>query len=131
MWSRRLPQLDDDLDRDIRTEDIVFACVHFRLPVGNSTPNFVQEVEPSPFRQVSEIADEIGNSMIVACAAVPLEDRQRVCRPRAVISFAGHAALIDPASAQRVATTRLKMQTRESDSRLDSEGVGSSSIADS
>lgn len=74
LWRAKLLRLDDDLNHDIQAENIVFACMQFRIPMGSTAPDSVEEVEPALVRQASEIADEIGKGMIVASAGVPLEN---------------------------------------------------------
>jgi hypothetical protein len=47
------------------------------IPVTNAALYLVEKVEPVLLRQVSEVANEVGDRMLVACAAVSLKNCHR------------------------------------------------------
>jgi hypothetical protein len=56
----------------------------------NATPDVAEKVEAALLGQVSEIADQVCDRMLVTRAAVPLKNRDGLGGPGDVVSFMGH-----------------------------------------
>ena len=54
-----------------------------RIPVPNAPPDLAEKVETALLGQVSEIADQVCNGVLVTSAAAPLENRDRLGSPNA------------------------------------------------
>src|ERR1035437_11117998 len=63
----------------------------FRVPMPNPSPDLTDKVETALLSQVSEIADQVCDGMLVTGAAVPLKNRGGLRGPRNVVGFIGHA----------------------------------------
>jgi hypothetical protein len=68
----------------------VFSMM-FRVPMPNPSPDLTDKVETALFSQVSEIADQVCDGMLVTGAAVPLKNSDGLRGPRNVVGFIGHA----------------------------------------
>jgi hypothetical protein len=66
-------RLDGNFDGGIWSKGIAFTSVPFRIPVPNAPADLVEEIEPPFVSQVSKIADQIGNGIVVTCAATSLK----------------------------------------------------------
>jgi len=66
------------------------------VPVPNGSLYLSQEVEAALLGQVSEVANQVCDSMLVASAAVLLEDGHRVGGPGYVSGFVDHAHNPEP-----------------------------------
>jgi hypothetical protein len=78
---------DNDLDRGVRPKTVALRRMLFGVPMANAAPHLIQKVETTILGQMSEIADEVGDGMIVAGAATLLENRNRFRRPGDMVSF--------------------------------------------
>jgi hypothetical protein len=67
----------------------VFSMM-FRVPMPNPSPDLTDKVEPALLSQVSEIADQVCDGMLVTGAAVPLKNRDGLGGPRNVVGFIRH-----------------------------------------
>ena len=76
-----LPWNDGDLDNSVRSEIVVISGMMLGVPVPNGSLYLSQEVEAALLGQVSEVANQVCDSMLVASAAVLLEDGHRVGGP--------------------------------------------------
>jgi len=61
-----------------------------RIPVPNAPPDLAEKVETALLGQVSEIADQVCNGVLVTSAAAPLKNSDRLGSPGDVVSFIGH-----------------------------------------
>src|SRR5450759_2969419 len=68
----------------------VFSMM-FRIPMPNPSPDLTDKVEPALLGQMSEIADEVCDGMLVTGAAVPLKNRDGLGSPSNVVGFISHA----------------------------------------
>ena len=66
-----LPVLDDDLDRGIRSEAIAIMNMTLGVPMPNAPPDLAEKVEAALLGQVSEIADQVCDGILIVSAAVP------------------------------------------------------------
>jgi hypothetical protein len=66
------------------------ASVMFGVPMPNTSPDFTDKVEPALLSQVSEIADQVCDDMLVTSAAVLLKNRDGLGSPRNVVGFIRH-----------------------------------------
>jgi hypothetical protein len=66
------------------------ASVMFGVPMPNSSSDLTDEVEAALLSQVSEIADQVCDGMLVTGAAVPLKNRDGLRGPRNVVGFIRH-----------------------------------------
>ena len=66
------------------------------VPVPNASFYFAQEIEAALLGQVSEVANQVCDSVLVASAAVFLEDVRRVGGPVYVSGFVEHAHNPEP-----------------------------------
>ena len=66
------------------------------IPVPNASFYLTQEIEAALLGQVSEVANQVCDSMVVACAAVFLEDGHRVGGLGYVSGFVDHAHNPEP-----------------------------------
>jgi hypothetical protein len=64
----------------------------FRVPVPNAPPHLAEKVETALISQVSEIADQVCDGMIVTSLTVPLKNRDCLGSPGNVVRFIGHAS---------------------------------------
>jgi hypothetical protein len=64
----RLSRLDDDFDCGILPENV--ALIRMLLGVSASDPpaNLIGKIEAALFSQVTDIAAEIGDGMLIACS---------------------------------------------------------------
>jgi hypothetical protein len=86
----RLPRLDGDLDCGVQPEIVVVTTMMLRIPVPNPPPDLAEKVETALLSQVSEIADQVCDGVLVTSAAAPLENRDRLGSPGDVVGFIGH-----------------------------------------
>src|SRR6266487_1197728 len=63
----------------------------FRIPMANPSPDLTDKVEAALLSQVSEIASQVCNGMLVTGAAAPLKNRDGLGGPRTVVGFISHA----------------------------------------
>jgi hypothetical protein len=82
-----LPWLDDDLDCCVGPKVIPVTRMMFRVPVPNAPRDLAEKVESTLLHQVSQIADQVCNGMLVTCAAMPLKNRDGLGGPRNVVGF--------------------------------------------
>ena len=75
---------------------MIFSMM-FRVPVPNPSPDLTDKVKAALLSQVSEIANQVCDSMLVTGAAVPLKNRDGLGGPGNVIGFIGHAIFFDSA----------------------------------
>src|ERR1039458_1429143 len=68
----------------------VFSMM-FRVPMPNPSPDLTDKVEAALLSQVSEIADQVCDGMLITGAAVLLKNRDGLGGPRNVVGFIGHA----------------------------------------
>jgi hypothetical protein len=61
-----------------------------RVPMPNAPLHLAKKVEAARLGQVSEIADQVCDRMLVTGAAVPLKNRYGLCRPGNVFDFICH-----------------------------------------
>jgi len=61
-----------------------------RIPVPNAPPDLTEKVETALLGQVSEIADQVCDGVLVTSAAAPLKNRDRLGSPGDVVGFIGH-----------------------------------------
>src|ERR1019366_1434908 len=61
------------------------------VPVSNAPLHLAKKVEAALLGQMSEIADQVCDGMLVTGAAVPLKNRDGLGGPRNVVGFIGHA----------------------------------------
>jgi hypothetical protein len=90
----RLEQLsgvDRDLDCRIRPKIVAVFSMKFRVPMPNPSPDLFDKVKAAFFSQVSEIANQVCDGMLVTGAAVPLINRDGLGGPGKVVGFIGHA----------------------------------------
>jgi hypothetical protein len=88
---KRLSWIDRDLNCGIRPKNVVIFSMMFRVPVPNPSPDLTDKVKAALLSQVSEIANQVCDGMLVAGAAVPLISRDGVGGPGNVVGFIGHA----------------------------------------
>jgi hypothetical protein len=69
---------------------VMVASVMFGVPMPNSSSDLTDEVEATLLSQVSEIADQVCDGMLVTSAAVPLKYRDGLGGPRNVVGFIRH-----------------------------------------
>src|SRR5471030_1671185 len=62
----------------------------FGVPMPNPSPDFTDKVEAALLSQVSEIADQVCDDMLVTSAAVLLKNRDGRGGPRNVVGFIRH-----------------------------------------
>jgi hypothetical protein len=66
------------------------ANVMFGVPMPNPSPDLTDKVEAALLSQVSEIADQVCDSMLVTSAAVLLKNCDGLGGPRNVVGFIRH-----------------------------------------
>ena len=88
----RLSRRDGDLDCGVRPKMVAVTCIMLRVPVSNAPPYLAEKVEAALLGQMSEIADQVCDGMLVTSAAVPLKNCDRVGGPGDVVSFVDHAS---------------------------------------
>ena len=59
----------------------------FRVPMPNPSPDLTDKVEPALLGQMSEIADEVCDGMLVTGAAVPLKNSDGLGSPSNVVGL--------------------------------------------
>jgi hypothetical protein len=64
---------DTYFDRCIRSEMVAVRSMTLGVPVADTAPDFVEKVKAARLCQVSEIANEVCDHILVACAAMLLE----------------------------------------------------------
>jgi len=94
---KRLSRIDRDLDCGIQPENVAIFSTMFRVPMPNPSPDLTDKVKAALLSQVSEIANQVCDSMLVTGAAVPLKNRDGLGGPGNVIGFIGHAIFLDSA----------------------------------
>src|SRR5664280_2140975 len=87
----RLLRRDDDLDCGVWPEMVAVLSMMFRVPMPNPSPDLTDKVKAALLSQVSEIADQVCDGMIVTGAAVPRKIRDSLGSPSNVVGFIGHA----------------------------------------
>src|ERR1035437_1404785 len=87
----QLPWIDRDLHYGIWTQMVADFSMMFRVPMPNPSPDLTDKFETALLSQVSEIADQVCDGMLVTGAAVPLKNRDGLRGPRNVVGFIGHA----------------------------------------
>src|SRR5262249_36845174 len=85
-----LPWRDGDLDRSVRSEVVAIRGMMLGVPMANASFHLAQKIEATLLGQVSEVANKICDGMLVACAAMSLEDCHRVGGPRDVVWLVDH-----------------------------------------
>jgi hypothetical protein len=104
---KRLSRIDRDLDCGIRPKIVAVFRMMFRVPMPNPSPDLTDKVKAALLSQVSEIANQVCDGMLVAGAAVLLKNRDGLGGPGNVIGFIGHALSSDSATKRgRVVTVR-------------------------
>jgi hypothetical protein len=61
------------------------------VPVSDPPANLVQKIQALLFGQMSEIADEIGNGVLIACSTITLKYRYCSGSPSSMVSPIEHA----------------------------------------
>jgi hypothetical protein len=61
------------------------------VPMSDPPANLVQKIETLLFGQMSEIANEIGDGMLISCSTMTLKYRYRGGSPSSVVSPIEHA----------------------------------------
>ncbi|MGB6270743.1 MAG: hypothetical protein WBF44_04050, partial [Pseudolabrys sp.] len=64
----RLPWNDRDLDCGIRAQKVAVFSMMFRVPMPNPSLDLTDKVEAALLSQVSEIADQVCNGVLVTGA---------------------------------------------------------------
>jgi hypothetical protein len=59
--------------------------------VADASPDLAKKVEAALLGQMSQIADQVCDGMLVTGAAVPLKNRDGLGGPSNVVGFIGHA----------------------------------------
>ena len=90
----RLFWRDGNLDRSIRSEMVAIRRMVLGVPVPDASPYLAQEVEASLLGQVSQVADQVCDGMLVASSAVLLENFDRIGGPGDVVRVVDHAITI-------------------------------------
>src|SRR5208283_3641211 len=62
------------------------------IPVPNAPPDLAEKVETALLGQVSEVADQVSNGVLVTSAAAPLKNSDRLGSPGDVVGFIGHSS---------------------------------------
>src|ERR1035438_3288129 len=88
---KRLSRIDRDLDCGIRPKIVAVFRMMFRVPMPNPSPDLTDKVKAALLSQVSEIANQIRDGMLVTGAAVPLINRDGLGGPGNMVGFIGHA----------------------------------------
>jgi len=86
-----LSWIDCDLDCSIMPEVVIVCSMTFREPMANSSPDLTDKVEAALLSQMSEIADQIRDNMLVIRAAASLKYRDGLSGPGSVVARIGHA----------------------------------------
>ena len=79
-----------DLDGSIRPESVAIRSTTLSMPVTDAALDFVQKVEATLLGQVSKVANEVRDRMLVAGAAMLLKNRNRFGRSGNVARFIDH-----------------------------------------
>jgi hypothetical protein len=82
---------DRDLDCGIRPKIVSVFSMKFRVPMANPARNLTDKVKAAFLSQVSEIANQVCDGMLVSGAAVLLINRDGLGGPGNVVCFIGHA----------------------------------------
>jgi hypothetical protein len=90
--SQSIPWNDVDLDCGIRSEIAAVLNMLFRVPMPNAPSCLAEKVEAALISQVSEIADQISNGMVVTSSTVPLKNGDGLGGPGNVVGFISHAS---------------------------------------
>ena len=64
-----------------------------REPVPNASPNLADKIEVALLSQVSKIADQVCDGVLLDGAAAPLKNRERLSGRCNVLGFIDHASL--------------------------------------
>ena len=77
----RLLRRNSDLDRSIRAEIVAIRNMTLGVPMADAALYLVEKVEAALLRQVSEVANEVCDRMLVACVAMFLKNCHRFRGP--------------------------------------------------
>jgi hypothetical protein len=87
--------MDCDLDCSIRPEMVAVVSMTFREPMPNSSPDLTDKLEAALLSQMTEIADQVCDGILLSGAAVLLESRDglggRAVWSRRRVRFNWHA----------------------------------------
>jgi hypothetical protein len=89
-----LPSGNRDLDHSIRPEIFAIGCMALGVPMANASLYLTEEVKAAFLGQVSEVANEVCDGMLVACATMLLENSYRFGGPRDVVRLVDHRSII-------------------------------------
>ena len=70
---------------------VAVLSMMFRVPMPNPSPDLIDKVKAALLSQVSEIADQVCDGMLVTGAAVLLKNRDGFGGPGNVVDFISHA----------------------------------------
>jgi hypothetical protein len=84
-------RIDRDLDYGIQLENVAIFTMLFLIPMPNPSPVLTDKVKAPFLSQVSEIANQVCDGMLVTGAAAPLINRDGFGGPGNVVGFIGHA----------------------------------------
>ena len=90
LLERRVPWRDGDLDRSVWAEIVAIGSMTLGVPVPNASPYLTHKIEAALVGQVSEIANQICNGMLIAHTTMLLESCNRVGGPGYVANFVDH-----------------------------------------
>ena len=90
----RLPRRNGDLDCRIRPETVAIRGMTFGVPVADAALYLIEKVEAAHIRQVSEVANEVCDRMLVACAAILLKSCHGLRGPDNVARLVDHWDLL-------------------------------------
>jgi hypothetical protein len=87
----RLLRRDDDLDCGVWPETVAVTNMMLCVPMPDATLHLAKKIETALFGQMSEIADQVCDGMLVTGAAVLLKNRDGLGGPGNVFDFICHA----------------------------------------
>ena len=82
---------DGDLDRSVWSEIVAISSMTLGVPVPNASPYLAQEIKAALVGEVSEVANQVCNGMLVARITMLLQSCNRVGGPGDVSGFIDHA----------------------------------------
>jgi hypothetical protein len=85
-----LNRVDCDLDCGLWAKRVALLSMTFCEPMSNSSPDLAHKVETALFHQMSKIADQICNGMLINGATVLLKGCDCSGRPSEVFGFIAH-----------------------------------------
>ena len=88
----RLTWADGDLDYGVWPEAFAVTGMMLCVPVTDAPFDLAEKIEAALLRQVSEVADQVCDGMLVTSAAVPLKNGDCLGGPRNVVDFIGYAS---------------------------------------